>query len=1320
MATSWFNRLLKRKSRPAPRASRRPERRPLVLEQLEDRCVPTVAFTPVLGTPTEIAGNVPGATIRGNHQQSLTRPPVVLIFAGTYWTGTQGHADELKITNSIGTLLTSNYFDALSQYGSGGGPTANGGGQLQDNSNVTLDDTSTQPSFIPLPGTLSTFIQGALNRHGVIFGPADSNTLWVVINDPKHSISAGGGVNYDPRFLPNITGIQHALYVNAASNSDGTLNLDQTTRIASHELAEATVPEVHLKDPGHLNEGFQISDNEPEAGTALAQYTYRLKGVLVQAYWSQQDGHFVVPDGNSQVITLTSGTTVLLSGGGPVAAGSTIPNGKYELDVGTAQAPVDGVVKLSTGSSAVPSDGLLQVIDVNHQVFAFPSSEINGSGQGQIPLFFVNTGDLNDTVNVDGIVAPLTVNLGRGVDGVFITPTSQDMANLSQPVTVNGGGGFDALHIDDQLELLPVIYTLTSSSVSRFDPNNDTTPTINFKGITLTFVNGGLAGNTFNLQPGASNYTLNGQGTDTLTGVANAVLTSPTSAGFSGFANNSIGFNGIDALDGTGTLTGENAASTWSVNAVNNDSSYSDGSHNLIFSGFLTLNGGTGGNTFNLQSGPGVGGSILNGSTGTDTLNGVADPILDVPSSLGFSGLADHGFRFSGIDVLKGTGALVGESVASTWTIDPVAGNNTYSDGSHSLSFSGFGFLDGQGSSNQLIVNDQGAAPNAQRTVTITPTGFTRTQPNSAPTSFSLFDFQTEVFNVSGTTTVQGTARGTSTTINVFNRTGFGALQVSLGSAANSLDSIQGAVNLSGQGGTDILVVNDQAGPPNTNRAVTISPTGFTRTFPGLSTTSVNVTGFQTETFNVSGSTTVQGTPNGTSTTINVFGGGLPVNLGPINPATGEGTLQPIQGPVNIESASSSPSNFPDVTINDEGDTSARTVFITPTQISGLTAPGAPINFPNSSLLILDISGPFVGGSTFNIDGTPAIEQLQVLAPGTGDTVNVHAIPAAGAPGFPFSTFVAGQTVNVGQNHSLQAIQGTVEVANAVFKQFFPTQGIPLANVNVDDSADTQSQTVTIGAGGITGPSGPISITPGSAVSLTYQGGVSSTGHNAYTITGSPDTSTLTLSAPGAGDVVNVQGTALGTTTTINGGTSGAHTYTIGSTSNVLDPILGVVTVNGSATDVLNVNDQGSTTPHIYNLTQGSPLSTFTRSAPGTPNVVINFSGIATQNQHFNDGPKLGTPTQAAELAFPTTVAAGRSATLSGRLVGTGELSLSVDWGDGTPVAHSTPDLRPFDVKHKYERPGTYHVRAVWTDSRGQSGFRELTIVVTAAGEHED
>jgi hypothetical protein len=139
---------------------------------------------------------------------------------------------------------------------------------------------------------------------------------------------------------------------------------------------------------------------------------------------------------------------------------------------------------------------------------------------------------------------------------------------------------------------------------------------------------------------------------------------------------------------------------------------------------------------------------------------------------------------------------------------------------------------------------------------------------------------------------------------------------------------------------------------------------------------------------------------------------------------------------------------------------------------------------------------------------------------------------------------------------------------------------------------------------------------------------------------------------------------------------------------------------------------------HTYIIAQNPPTDTITRTAAGTPTVTIQFSSI----MHLNEqrGTVAGNPPQAADLAFPSTIEAGHHATLSGRLVGTGELSLSVDWGDGSPVADRTPNREPFRLKHKYTEPGTYHVRAVWTDSSGQSGFRELTITVTSAGEGDD
>jgi hypothetical protein len=562
-----------------------------------------------------------------------------------------------------------------------------------------------------------------------------------------------------------------------------------------------------------------------------------------------------------------------------------------------------------------------------------------------------------------------------------------------------------------------------------------------------------------------------------------------------------------------------------------------------------------------------------------------------------------------------------------------------------------------------------------------------------------------------------------------------------------SLKGIKGNVLLQNPPDFNNVTVDGSADPAPTNATLALSSDGTKGRIIGLSvgeidyatgdtsavevktgTAAAGATGlitvantmrFRTTTLDVGGGAyTVNVQATGGPLIVNGGTGGDGVNLGPINPNTGEGTLQNFQGPVTIHGSGGNPNSFPSVSINDEADTSARNVSISASQITGLTAPGAPINLSAASVAVLDIAGPFVGGSTFNINGTPAAEVLQVVAPGPGDVVNVQAA-AAGTPAGPTTTAVVSQTVNVGQNHSLQAIQGTVEVANAVFKNFFPLQGISLADVHVDDSADTQQQTVIIGPNGVSFPSapiGPITVSTGSAVSLTYLGGASSTGHDTYTLTGTPATNTLTLSAPGP-DTVNVQATAAGTITTINGGSGGNHIFNVGSNSSnplvsTLDGIQGVLNVNGGgATDTLNINDQGSTTPHIYNIT----TTTFTRSAPNP--VTINYSNV-----HLvpNEGTRQGAGPQAAELAFPSSIAAGRFATLSGRLVGTGTLSLDVDWGDGTPPAHSTPDRRPFSLKHKYARPGTYHVRAIWTDSSGQSGFREMTIVVTAAGEGGD
>ena len=57
-----------------------------------------------------------------------------------------------------------------------------------------------------------------------------------------------------------------------------------------------------------------------------------------------------------------------------------------------------------------------------------------------------------------------------------------------------------------------------------------------------------------------------------------------------------------------------------------------------------------------------------------------------------------------------------------------------------------------------------------------------------------------------------------------------------------------------------------------------------------------------------------------------------------------------------------------------------------------------------------------------------------------------------------------------------------------------------------------------------------------------------------------------------------------------------------------------------------------------------------------------------------------------------------------------------MDWGDGSTPDVNKPGLKPFRRTHRYAAPGTYTVRAIWTDTRtGESNFRDLRLTVTPA-----
>jgi hypothetical protein len=157
-----------------------------------------------------------------------------------------------------------------------------------------------------------------------------------------------------------------------------------------------------------------------------------------------------------------------------------------------------------------------------------------------------------------------------------------------------------------------------------------------------TTVTGGGSGNTFSVNTPITANLMGGAGSDTftlasaLTGsvdggglvptdtLQGAALSNPTLTGTGpahGFAGNitgvSAGFQNIDTLAATGTLTGANVATTWTGN-LNTGATLTSGANTLNVSGFTNAVGGTAADTFTNVTAAGT----LSDPGGTTTTNG--------------------------------------------------------------------------------------------------------------------------------------------------------------------------------------------------------------------------------------------------------------------------------------------------------------------------------------------------------------------------------------------------------------------------------------------------------------------------------------------------------------------------------------------------------------------------------------------------------------------------------------------------------------------------------------------------------------------------
>jgi hypothetical protein len=399
---------------------------------------------------------------------------------------------------------------------------------------------------------------------------------------------------------------------------------------------------------------------------------------------------------------------------------------------------------------------------------------------------------------------------------------------------------------------------------------------------------------------------------------------------------------------------------------------------------------------------------------------------------------------------------------------------------------------------------------------------------------------------------------------------------VTISSTSNTLDPIQGAVTVIGQGGNTVLDFNDLNGTPGAapNQAYNYSLAGssFTRTgmgtvtFSGIQSVNLYAANAGGNGFNVLG---VSSTAPGTS--YSVYAG---TGLNEFLVFDLSYTLNGIQGPLFLHGSSGTLPNNNAVFLDDVDKTTRHTFFVNAgaTSQSGFvqrtnTASGlpdmAPISYDGlNAYSVLYTAGS--AGATINVQ-SQAADLFSVFGVGTGDTVNISS-----------------------PNHTMAGILGDLRVQAAVGQM--PT-------VNLDDSGDSAAHAITV--------------SPDSANGYLVSGLLppSSVGRGRVWLLA--PTANVSLSGGSGGNTFNIQATG-GGVTTINTGASG-DTVNVGSVFNTLDPIQGAVTVIGQGGNAtLNFNDQGGTPGTAPNQAYNYSLagSSFTRTGTAT----VTFSGMVAVN----------------------------------------------------------------------------------------------------------
>jgi hypothetical protein len=117
-----------------------------------------------------------------------------------------------------------------------------------------------------------------------------------------------------------------------------------------------------------------------------------------------------------------------------------------------------------------------------------------------VGVLLVNAGSANDVVNVEGSTPGIPVGLltGNGDDIIRFAPTYGVMDSVQGYYWLNGGGGTNALIVNDQATRSRTTWTRTPASITRerFDGANQYRTQIDYSNMQNVVINGGSGANT--------------------------------------------------------------------------------------------------------------------------------------------------------------------------------------------------------------------------------------------------------------------------------------------------------------------------------------------------------------------------------------------------------------------------------------------------------------------------------------------------------------------------------------------------------------------------------------------------------------------------------------------------------------------------------------------------------------------------------------------------------------------------------------------------------------------------------------------------------